>query len=65
MQALMEAVAVGPVSVVFNVVDDAFYWYAGGIYQGGAICEPTATAINHAMTAVGYVWTGTKSTSYW
>ena len=58
--ALMAAVDVAPTTIYFHATFN-FMFYSGGIFS-----DPLCTsAINHAMVAVGYVWTGTSSTSYW
>lgn len=58
----MKALVVGPVSVVWTSWDDAFDSYSFGIYQGNTDCDNIA--VNHVMTAMGYVWTGVAAESY-
>jgi hypothetical protein len=59
--ALMNALAQQPV-VIYMSVQSSFYAYGGGIYNGA---DCAGTQINHAMLAVGYLWTGDATTSYW
>lgn len=65
--ALMELVAQRPVVTYLAVGGDAAFWsYAGGIYRGADV-DPSACAsyLNHAVTIVGYYYTGDRSSSYW
>lgn len=65
--ALMEIVTRQPVVIYLAVGGDSAFWnFAGGIYRGADV-DPNACAqhLNHAVTIVGYYYTGDKSTSYW
>ena len=53
----MAAVAVAPTTIYFDV-ENSFQLYTGGVYTGG----DCSASINHAMLAVGYLWTGNSST---
>jgi C1A family cysteine protease len=57
---LSQAVAIAPTVIYFDA-EFSFQLYAGGVYK------PTdcTTAINHAVTVVGYQWTGSSTGSYW
>ena len=58
--ALMAAVAAAPTTVYFAVTN-VFQAYSGGV-----MLDITCTgAVNHAMVAVGYSWTGSPESSYW
>lgn len=58
--SLMQAVAIAPTVVYFDA-ENSFQLYSGGVYSG-----PDCSAnINHAITAVGYQWSGSSSSSYW
>lgn len=60
--ALMAAVLRQPVVIYFAVGDDSAFWfYKGGIYNGGGC----AGAVNHALVVYGFENTGNRATSYW
>ena len=47
--ALMNALAIGPVSVAIQADEDSFQFYTGGVMN-----EACGTALNHGVLAVGY-----------
>ncbi|KAJ4709107.1 Cysteine protease [Melia azedarach] len=57
--ALLEAVAMQPVSVGIDANEHSFKFYKGGVYNG-----PCGTRIDHAVTVVGY-GTTKQGMKYW
>ncbi|XP_068644914.1 senescence-specific cysteine protease SAG39-like [Aristolochia californica] len=58
-ESLMRAVTSQPVSVAIDASSSAFKFYSSGVFSGGC-----STALDHAVTAVGYGETG-DGTKYW
>jgi cathepsin L len=56
--ALMNAVAMGPVSIAIEADQSAFQFYSGGVLDG--LC---GTRLDHGVLAVGYGTTGSEE--YW
>lgn len=60
-QALMEAVAQGPVAVAVAASNPLFQYYVGGVLDDADLC---GTSVSHAMLLVGYNTTA-NGIDYW